>query len=299
MVELDTGADGVRPAIVRIAPSDIARRQIATWTGVQADAVELTRREPFEYGYRAPSHLLIMAERAERDEGETCIEGLPTSTQHELSHKLSLVPAGHGYCGWQKPRVLNRCTYFYLDPRSALVDPELRFAEAELKPRLFFFDRDLWDTALKLKAQVESPAPGNRLYAEALGNVMAHELLRLENGAVAPKQNVRGGLAGWQRKKLAEYIEEHLAEDISLPALAEIADLSPFHFARAFKQSFGLPPHRYLVSRRIEKAKSLLATPDLAVTQIGLGLGFGEASSFATAFRKHAGLTPTEYRRSL
>jgi AraC family transcriptional regulator len=177
--------------------------------------------------------------------------------------------------------------------------PELRFAEAELKPRLFFFDRDLWDTALKLKAQVESPTPGSRLYAEALGNVMAHELLRLENGAVAPKQNIRGGLAGWQKRKLTEYIEEHLAEDISLPALAEIADLSPFHFARAFKQSFGLPPHRYLVSRRIEKAKNLLATPALPVTRIGLDLGFGEASSFTTAFRKHAGLTPTEYRRSL
>jgi AraC family transcriptional regulator len=299
MVELDTGVDGVRPAIVRIAPSDIARRQIATWTGIQAEAVELTRREPFEYGYRAPSHLLIMAERAERDEGETRIEGLPKSTQQELSHKLTLVPAGHRFCGWQKPRVLGRCSYFYLDPRSPLLDPELRFAEAELKPRMFFFDRDLWDTALKLKAQVESPAPGNRLYAEALGNVMAHELLRLEHGAVAPKQNIRGGLAGWQKRKLTEYIEEHLAEDISLPALAEIADLSPFHFARAFKQSFGLPPHRYLVSRRIEKAKNLLATPALPVTQIGLDLGFGEASSFATAFRKHAGLTPTEYRRSL
>ena len=71
---------------------------------------------------------------------------------------------------------------------------------------------------------------------------MAHELLRLESGAVPARQNVRGGLAGWQRKKLAEYIEEHLAEDISLPALAEIARLeTPFHFARAFKQSFGLP----------------------------------------------------------
>jgi AraC-like DNA-binding protein len=299
MVELDIGVDGVRPAIVRIAPSDIARRQIATWTGIQAEAVELTRREPFEYGYRAPSHLLIMAERAERDEGETRIEGLPMSTQQELSHKLTLVPAGHRFCGWQKPRVLGRCNYFYLDPRSPLVDPELRFAEAELKPRLFFFDRDLWDTALKLKAQVEQPAPGNRLYAEALGNVMAHELLRLENGAAPAKQNIRGGLAGWQKKKLAEYIEEHLAEDVSLPALAAIADLSPFHFARAFKQSFGLPPHRYLVSRRIEKAKNLLATPALPVTRIGLDLGFGEVSSFTTAFRKHAGLTPTEYRRSL
>jgi AraC family transcriptional regulator len=75
--------------------------------------------------------------------------------------------------------------------------------------------------------------------------------------------------------------------------------LSPYHFARTFKQSIGLPPHRYLTSRRIEKAKNLLAKPTMSVTEIGLGLGFSEISSFTTAFRKYAGLTPTEYRRSL
>ena len=70
--------------------------------------------------------------------------------------------------------------------------------------------------------------------------VMAHELLRLNNAAAPVKHNVRGGLAGWQEKKVAQYIEEHLSEDVPLPALAELVGLSPYHFARAFKQSFGL-----------------------------------------------------------
>jgi AraC family transcriptional regulator len=102
-----------------------------------------------------------------------------------------------------------------------------------------------------------------------------------------------------KKKKVAQYIEEHLSEDVPLPALAELVGLSPYHFARAFKQSFGLPPHRYLTSRRIEKAKGLLARPSVSVTQIGFDLGFSEVSSFTNAFRKHAGLSPTEYRRSL
>lgn len=299
MSELDTSTAGAHCPVVQFAPPDIARRQIATWNGVQTEAVELTRREPFEYGFKAPCHLLVMSELAERDDGETRIEGLPKSTLHDFSHKLSLVPRGRRYCGWQKPRALNRVTYFYIDPRGPLVDPELRFAETEFKPRLYFFDRDLWETALKLKAQAQNPTPGQRHYVETLGMVMAHELLRLNNAAAPVKHNVRGGLAGWQEKKVAQYIEEHLSEDVPLPALAELVGLSPYHFARAFKQSFGLPPHRNLTSRRIEKAKSLLARPAVSVTQIGFDLGFSEVSSFTNAFRKHAGLSPTEYRRSL
>jgi AraC family transcriptional regulator len=69
--------------------------------------------------------------------------------------------------------------------------------------------------------------------------------------------------------------------------------------SRAFKASFGVPPHRYLTSRRMERAKDFLADPEGSVTQIGLDLGFRETSSFTTTFRKHAGLTPTAYRRGL
>jgi len=101
----------------------------------------------------------------------------------------------------------------------------------------------------------------------------------------------------WQQKRVAEYIEEHLAEEISLAALAELVDLSLYHFARVFKQSFGAPPHRYHMARRMDRARSLLQRPALSVTQIGIEIGFRETSSFTTAFRKFTGLTPTEYRR--
>src|SRR5262245_2526503 len=238
MSELAIGSAGMVAPVVRIAPSDIARRHITTWNGIWTDAVQVVRHEPFEYGIRTPHHLLIMTERAARDDGETLVEGLPTSTLREFSRKLSLVPAGHRFFGWQKPRMLTRVTYFYIDPRGPLIDPELRFAETEFKPRLFFFDKDLWETAAKLKAQSENSGVGHRQYAEALGVVMAHELLRLNNGATPAKERIRGGLAGWQERKVGQYIDEHFPEDISLATLAELVGLSPFHFARAFKQSF-------------------------------------------------------------
>src|SRR5258705_13240118 len=116
---------GTLPSIVRFTPPDIARRHMAAWNGIQADAVQVVRREPFEYGVQAQQHLLIMSERAERDDGETVVEGLPASTLHEFSRKLSLVPAGHRFFGWQKPRMLTRVTYFYIDPLGPLIDPDL------------------------------------------------------------------------------------------------------------------------------------------------------------------------------
>jgi AraC family transcriptional regulator len=94
-----------------------------------------------------------------------------------------------------------------------------------------------------------------------------------------------------------EFIEEHLAEDISLATLAELVDLSLYHFARAFKQSFGVPPHRYHMARRMDRARDLLQRSALSVTQIGLEIGFRETSSFTRAYRRFAGVTPSEFRR--
>jgi AraC family transcriptional regulator len=284
----------VPPFGVKISPPDMVRRRKAAWTGIRGDSVEITRLERFEYGVRSPFHILIASERAERADGETVVEGFQKSTQREFSRKLSFIPAGHCFHGWQDPRILTRCTFLYIDPAGPLMDPELRFSEIAFKPKLFFFDRDIWETALKLKTQVETPASSG--YAEALGVVLTHELVRMHRGSsVAPV--LRGGLAGWQKKKVADYIEEHLNENIPLQELAAIAQLSPYHFARAFKQSFGTPPHRYHMSRRMERAKTMLEVPARTVTEVGLMLGFAETSSFTTSFRRSVGVTPSDYRR--
>jgi len=285
------------PSIVEISPPDIARRRLANWGAIQADTVKVTRRETFEDGFQARRHLLIVHERAERHDGETLIEGLPKSTLREFNCKLSFVPAGHRFYGWQTPRVLTRVTYFYIDLQDPLFDLESGITCPTIGPRLFFFDQAIWETALKLKAGVGNSDPGSRQYAEALSLVLMHELIRLERTTPATARPFRGGLPVWQQKRVVEFIEEHLAEEISLAALAELVDLSLYHFARVFKQSFGAPPHRYHMARRMDRARSLLQRPALSVTQIGIEIGFRETSSFTTAFRKFTGLTPTEYRR--
>ena len=286
-------------SIVDFSPPEIVRRHSATWSGVQVETVQVMRHTPFEYGFQARCHLLIAAELAERYDGETFVEGLPRSTLRDFTHKLTFVPAGHDFRGWQRPRALTRTTYFYIDPRGPLADPALRFIEIEFKPRLFFYDRDLWETALKLKSLVENPGSMQPQYAEALGIVLTHELVRINGEAGHCGPVSRGGLAPWQQNRVAAYIEERVADDIPLATLAELARLSPYHFSRSFKHSFGMPPHRYHANRRIERAKHLLANRELSVTAIALDVGFSETSTFSAAFHRLTGQTPSRYRRNL
>jgi len=232
-------------------------------------------------------------ERGEHRDGETFVEGLPRSTLRNFTRKLTFVPAGHEYHAWHDPCTRPQIICFYFD------SPELGSANVSFAPRLFFEDATLWHTVSKLKSLVENPASGDRLYFEALGAVLVHELARLNRGTPSIVPRVRGGLAAWQQRIVTAYIDKHLAERIPLATLARLARLSPHYFCRSFKRSFGIPPHRYQIDRRIERAKLLLATrAAVSITEIALTLGFGSSNSFASVFRRATGFTPTAYQRS-
>jgi AraC family transcriptional regulator len=296
---VDRRAPNVADRTVEIFPSDTVKRRAVDWDGMTVEIVQATQSERTEYRFNGPRHLLAVYEQGERREGETFVDGLPRSTLRDFKRKLVFVPAGHEYSDWQEPRSLTRVVYFYFDPSRMPTLPQADVAGTGLSPRLFFEDTTLWDTAVKLRKQIESAGSDNRLYVEALGAVLAHELVRLNAGIRPVEAPVRGGLAGWQQRIVTSYIEEHLSEQIPLATLARLVRLSPYYFCRAFKQSLGMPPHRYHNSRRIEHAKTLLAKPELSVTEIGLTVGFSETSSFTAAFRKATGQTPTGYHRSL
>jgi AraC family transcriptional regulator len=293
---LDRSSPFGPPSTVQLSRSNIGRRFAYSCTGIHAETIDVVRRVSFEYRAASSSHMLILTERGSRYDGETMIGGTAKSTLRDFSPRLSFVPAGYQYRGWQTPRVLTRVTYLHIDPTGPLLDPNLRFSEIEFTPRLFFQDRDLWQSAHKLKGQIEKPV--SRDYTEALCMVLLHELIRM-NGPASAECAPCGGLAGWQQKRLNEYISEHLAHEISLIDLANIAQLSPFHLARAFKRSYGDPPHRYLRYRRIELAKRLLECPTTPVAEIAQAVGFVNPASFTAAFRRSVGTTPTAYRRVL
>jgi AraC family transcriptional regulator len=285
--------------VVQISPSQAVSRRSVAWPSMVGEIVQATQRGSIQFRFCAPVHMLAMYERSVRHEGGTLIQGLPQSTLCDCSRKLVFVPANHEYHDWQEPRTLPRVVFFYFDPAWLASRPGLRFSSTSLAPRLFFEDSALWNTALKLRTLIERGGSDHRLYVEALGIVLMHELARLNTERDCEAAQVYGGLAAWQRRKAIDYIEEHLTESISLAALAQLVRLSPNYFCRAFSQSFGMPPQRYHTRQRIERAKTLLAKRGASVTDVGLTVGYSEASAFSAAFRRVSGLTPSSYRRNL
>lgn len=108
----------------------------------------------------------------------------------------------------------------------------------------------------------------------------------------------RGGLSPAAAHRVLRYIDVHLAENIRLASLAAVAGVSVSHFARAFKQSTGMPAHRYVIKRRIARARELLADPALSLPQIALRLGFSDHSHFTRHFRRETGTTPALARQA-
>jgi AraC family transcriptional regulator len=285
--------------VVEVSPLDAVSRRTASWPGMTVEILRVIRRGRIDYHYCAPMHMLVMHERSARHGGCTIVEGLPKSSLQDCSQKLVFVPAGHRYHDWHEPRTLSRLVFFYFNPTRFAISPEGEFSSVALAPRLFFQDRALMETALKIASLIESHGVDHRPYIEALGVVLAHELLRIDAGKSGAESPVSGGLAAWQRRKAVAYIQEHLAEPISLKVLAQLVGLSACYFCRAFRQSFGKPPQRYQLSQRIERAKTLLLKRAASVTDVGLAVGYNHASAFCTAFRRVTGLTPSSYRRIL
>jgi AraC family transcriptional regulator len=271
---------------VAISPATSAKRQAMACDRLAVEIVDIAASARVEYRFSGDRHLLAVALQTVRRAGETFVQGLPCSTLRHVSGRMSFVPARHRYYERHELEGSSQAIFIYLDP-AMLPIPDTP------GPRMLFKDTLIFALALNLKEVVETSC-SDAAYLQAVGMVLAHQLHRPDREL--PK--FRGGLARWQQRTVAGHIEEHLDEPVRLAELAHLARLSPYHFARSFKQSFGVPPHRYHVIRRIEHAKTLLANSRMSVTEVGVTLGFCETSTFTASFRKVTGLTPTAFVRS-
>jgi len=279
---------------VEITPAECIKRFGTGRRWWFSESVHAPIGSKIEFRFQGPTHLLALYNEGIRRSGETSIDGLHSSSLRSFVHKLTFVPAGCAYRERHETIASTRITFLYLHPA---VFQKSDDGVGPLLPRIYFEDSLVWETASKLKRAIEDGQARSMPYLEALSGVLAHELSCVNDDVVcAPKVN-RGGLASWQKRAVVGYIEEHLKEPVSLLKLAELARLSQHHFCRAFKQSFGIPPHQFLVQRRMEVAKSLLANRTNSVTDIALSLGYAQTSSFSSSFRKVTGWTPAVYRR--
>jgi AraC family transcriptional regulator len=143
---------------------------------------------------------------------------------------------------------------------------------------------------------IDTPADAERCIDRALR--LLSDKVRGDRGADQPSAQIRGGLAPWQIRRLNALVESHLAETLRCTDLAAAVRLSISHFTRMFAYSFGVPPHAYIVERRIAHAKYLIETADTPLCEIALACGFANQSHLSRAFRRVAGQTPNSWRRN-
>jgi AraC family transcriptional regulator len=148
-------------------------------------------------------------------------------------------------------------------------------------------------------AELTAGGAGGPLAAECLANVLAVHLIRHLMAPRRPERGRDGLLPRWRLRSVIEYIEEHLDAGLTLEQIAAVARLSPYHFARQFKAATGLPPHQYVIARRVERAKEILqAGTDVSLAEVALRAGFSDQSQFARHFKRLVGVTPRQVRMS-
>jgi len=255
------------------------------WDGVVVERIHLERFEPPEFD--SPDHCVVVP--LTPAPVEFLVHG--RFRRHALvPGYVSVFPAGAPrrvrHAGQEVVVIaLSRAAFTRVAERAGAAPAEQHCAR----------DPVVDHVARALVAEAEGGFRSGRLYGECLGLALAAHLLGVR--AAAPASQV-GGIAPHRLKQLTDYIESHLSEDVSVASLAEVVGLSPHRFAHNFKQSTGVPPHRWLVRARIDRARRMLRESDVAIGTIACATGFGSASRFALLFRRATGITPSAYRAS-
>jgi AraC family transcriptional regulator len=158
-------------------------------------------------------------------------------------------------------------------------------------------DSQLKDVALCLLPVLEKPEVSSELYIDHLVLAAHAYIARTYGGIKIAPSLVRGGLAPWQLHRATDMLKANLDGQIALSQVARECKLSVSHFVRAFKQTTGQPPYRWLLQQRIDAAKELLLHSGLPMVEIALKCGFADQACFIRAFRKLLDTTPGEWRR--
>jgi AraC family transcriptional regulator len=180
--------------------------------------------------------------------------------------------------------------------RSVAEERGLDFDRVEILNRFQMRDPQIEHIAWALKGESGSrPAPP-RLYTDSLATALAVRLLE-RHSSVSPVRQDRVSLPGRKLRQVLSYIEDNISRELSLSELASLAGLGASQFKKVFRESVGLPVHRYVVERRVERAKSLLCHSRLPIAQIAAEAGFAHQSHLARLMRRLAGVSPQEFRR--
>lgn len=280
------------PELHHSTPIVFQRR--ATWDGISLAHYRFRAGEMPEHSH--PQHLVLLT-LTKDCKGEIRTSNGFNARPH-ASGDVCVIPSGQPFTATLEGEA--EYLAVYLDPslvlRAAAEDAHAAPGGVEVIEKSSMDDPLVVQIGQSLLAELEADAPGGRLYAESLANVLAVHLLRHYTAAGGDMRRFVGGLSGQRLRRVLAFVAENYERDLSLDDLAGEAGMSTFHFAREFKRATGTTPHQHLIKFRVEHAKSLLAEGKMPLAEVGLRSGFSHQSHFNRLFRKLTGTTPQSYR---
>ena len=223
--------------------------------------------------------------------------GRPGVTRNPGARFLAFTPAGMPLWGYS-----DRISYthelalsFDAAELSTRLGEPLR-DDLDLAPRPWLSNERIFALSELLSAEVTDGGEFGQLYGESLVLALLVEYLRAVR--VPAPASRKGGLSPRQLRDVCAYMREHLDAPIGLRELAALSGMSQAHFSRAFKASTGVPPHRWQLHTRVERAQQLLLRADVSLADVALQLGFVDQSHLTRVFRRVVGATPSAWRRA-
>ncbi len=281
--------------------------------------VPLLPGRPVKNSVRSPSNGLIVEthsisaiEIPEHEHSSFCLH-LQTSTPLEMewwsegrhgreSHgpgsMILLAPGTRDRLRWNQP---SRRVVLSIDESYILrAAQELcRKSHLSFANHWIFEDRQFQLLISEMQREMETGWETGSLYGDHLGMSLAIALIQKYSSDAMITPIAKGGMSRVRLQRVLDYIAANSHLDIGLDDLAQIADMSRFHFARLFRLGMGITPHRYLMDQRLQQAKTLLRLDTRRVAEVATETGFANAGHFARAFRRYVGVSPSEWKRQL
>jgi AraC family transcriptional regulator len=185
---------------------------------------------------------------------------------------------------------LQSCCEAIISPRRVELIARVGFEDSTIASLLAMISHE---------ALIQDGAP-SRLFIDRALDLLCLQLIRGHSsvGSIT-LQTPRRGLADWQIRRITAYMREQLDEDLGLDELANIVNLTRFHFCTSFRLATGTTPYKWLTAQRIERAKELLSNPHMRITDVASSVGYKTLSAFTATFRKYVGVTPSQFRLRL
>jgi AraC family transcriptional regulator len=264
--------------------------KIQQWPGIRAQYRRLTGPIKYEFSIIGNSCRFFLLDLY-RENGETRIGEMPRIRTKDMRNKFLYAGPAIDIVGWSE--ITTGCSFILVElslPESdeiTRIAPILQQADPLVRSLLLQFKSLLIDE--------RSSVPD---YAETLGAMLRQELKRIDSRR-SQLDDDNSGLTPRQLKAAIAYMDDRIDQGFLIADVARELGISTFHFIRMFKRATGLPPHKFFVARRLDRAKDLLRSPHLSISEVAEMSGFSGTTQMTRAFRRLIGTNPSAFRRGL